>query len=301
MSMMAQWATPLVELEWLRDRCEARVYAKVETVNPTGSHKDRESAVVIAEARRQGYRAVGCASTGNAAISLSAYAFMDDMPCHIWVAADIRPEKLALIKMFHPQLHVVAEGYEEAVRLSNSQMEEEGIYNANPGSCRAKIVGNAAIGREIAEQIQPTVVICPANNGTHILGVWEGLRETCPEVRMIGAVAPETKVADSIGGFHRFEGQALSQMVKESGGGFVTVGDAELRAATLELARHGFVVEPAAAASVAALTHLDLTSSDVVCCTITGSGMKYPALMAAVLGEEKARLPKSRTSPCPVA
>jgi threonine synthase len=231
---------------------------------------------------------------------LSAYAFMNDMPCHIWVAASIRPEKLVLIKMFHPQLHVVAEGYEEAVRLSNSQMEEEGIYNANPGSCRAKIVGNAAIGREMAGQIrliqvQPTIVVCPANNGTHILGVWEGVRETFPDVRMVGAVAPQTEVADSIGGFHRFEGQALSRMVEDSQGRFVTVSDAELQAATLELVRHGFVVEPAAAASVAALTHLDLTSSDVVCCTITGSGMKYPSLMAAVLGEEKARLPKSRT------
>ena len=67
--------TPLIKIEKMSDRLKLNVYGKIETVNQTGSHKDRESVRIVSDALDRGYSSIGCASTGNAAISVSAYSY----------------------------------------------------------------------------------------------------------------------------------------------------------------------------------------------------------------------------------
>jgi len=62
--------TPLKFLRTFSKAHNARIYGKLELFNPTGSHKDRESWEVLRDMKNKGFDAVGCASTGNAAISL---------------------------------------------------------------------------------------------------------------------------------------------------------------------------------------------------------------------------------------
>jgi len=275
--------TPLIKFKEIGKGLKVDVYGKIETVNPTGSHKDRESLQVISEVRKCGYRGVGCASTGNAAISLAAYSYMNGVPCHIYVSERISRERLALIKTFLPVIKRVKGGYAEAIELSNEEMEKSGIYNANPGKCQAKIVGNSFIGKEIAGEIKPDFVICPTNNGTHLIGVWEGLKETGLKPRMVAAVAEETKIADSIHGFHKLEEPKLSAALRESNGPIIKVTDHEIGEATALLLKEGIIAEPASAASVAAINHINFEKKDVICCTITGSGMKFPKTMRKAL------------------
>ena len=52
----------------------AKVYLKVEGMNPTGSFKDRGMTMAITDAARNGAKAVVCASTGNTSASAAAYA-----------------------------------------------------------------------------------------------------------------------------------------------------------------------------------------------------------------------------------
>jgi len=275
--------TPLVKLEKLSEFYRLNIYGKVEAVNPTGSHKDRESREVIAEAVNKGFSGVGCASTGNAAISVSAYAYMAGLGCDIYVSKTISPEKMALIEMFKPRIHVVDGGYHEAIDVSNREIEEKRLYNANPGSCEAKLRGNAGIGREIARELFPTYVVCPTNNGTHFAGVWMGLVEVGKRPVMVAATAKNTEIADSISGFHQLEGKAFQNALKESKGIVVDVSDSEIVQALRMLYKDGIVAEPSAAASVAAIQHLNCDRDDVLCCTITGSGMKFPKLIGKIL------------------
>ncbi len=275
--------TPLIRLEKPSELFRLNVYGKIEAVNPTGSHKDRESMEAISEAVKEGFSGIGCASTGNAAISISAYSYMAGLGCDIYVSKNISPEKMALIEMFKPRIHVVDGGYHEAVEVSNQEIEEKAIYNANPGRCRAKLRGNAEIGREIARRISPTHVICPTNNGTHFTGVWMGLKEGGERPIMVASTAENTKIADSIQGFHQIEGKAFQDALNESKGIIVDVSDDEIIQALRMLYREGIVAEPAAAASLAAIQHLNCDRNDVLCCTITGSGMKFPRLIGRLL------------------
>ncbi len=259
-----------------------KVYGKMETANPTGSHKDRESLEVLRDAIRKGYREVGCASTGNAAISLAALSHMSGLKCHIYLPRTILREKLALIRSFGPIVHVIRGHYGKAVRESEEEMERLGIYMANPGVCHPKIVGNSRIGQEISEAVKPDFVVCPTNNGTHVVGVWNGLRKCGCKPRIMAATARNTRIADSIGGFHRSEGPTFDQMLHDSGARIVNVTDKEIMVALSLLQRDGVIAEPAGAAGVAALHHLKAYGHPIVCCTITGSGLKFPSVLERV-------------------
>ena len=260
-----------------------RIYGKIETRNPTGSHKDRESLDVIRDALSHGYHAVGCASTGNAAISLAALSSMIGLTCHIYVSSGISKEKLNLIRSFHPILHRVDGSYEQAVHESNVEMREDNIYVANPGQCRAKIEGDKKIGLEIANKISPDVLVCPANNGTHIIGVWEGIKEKNLRPVTIAATAKRTTIADSIGGFHRFEADRWKGFLRNSATQVINVNDSQIQNAMNLLLRDGIITEPAGATSLAALDHLDIQKNYTICCTITGSGLKFPRMLQRLL------------------
>jgi threonine synthase len=67
-------STPLVHAPRLSERVGAEVWLKLEGLNPTGSFKDRGMTCAVSAAVRDGAEAVICASTGNTAASLAAYA-----------------------------------------------------------------------------------------------------------------------------------------------------------------------------------------------------------------------------------
>lgn len=285
--------TPCIELAQASAHYGCRVFGKIEIRNPTGSHKDRENLEAIRDAIAHGFNAVGCASTGNAAISLAALANMIGLECHIYVSSGISKEKLNLIRAFHPILHRVSGGYEQAVHESNEEMREENIYVANPGQCRAKIEGDKKIGMEIANEISPDVLVCPANNGTHLIGVWEGIKQERLNPITIAATAKRTDIADSISGFHRFEGPRWENFLHLSRTRVINIADQQIRNALNLLLQDGIIAEPAAATSLAAVGHLNVAKRTIVCCTITGSGIKFPHLLEKLLNS-RASAPKKR-------
>ncbi len=67
-------STPLVHAPRLSERVGADIWLKIEGANPTGSFKDRGMTCAVSAAVREGAEAVICASTGNTAASLAAYA-----------------------------------------------------------------------------------------------------------------------------------------------------------------------------------------------------------------------------------
>src|SRR4051812_9121104 len=67
-------STPLVHAPAVSEAAGAEVWLKLEGANPTGSFKDRGMTCAVSDAVRNGAKAVICASTGNTAASLAAYA-----------------------------------------------------------------------------------------------------------------------------------------------------------------------------------------------------------------------------------
>src|ERR1700757_2249805 len=71
---LGEGSTPLVLAPRLSERTGAEVWLKLEGANPTGSFKDRGMTWAVSYAVKRGAKAAVCASTGNPAASLAAYA-----------------------------------------------------------------------------------------------------------------------------------------------------------------------------------------------------------------------------------
>ncbi|MGC9208508.1 MAG: PLP-dependent lyase/thiolase [Nitrososphaeria archaeon] len=215
-SIKSIYPTPLVRLPELSKRLDNEIFAKLELYNPTGSHKDRESIAVLDNLSR---KEVVIASTGNAAISLSALALGYGVKVHVFVSKSISKERLSFIKTFRPVLHLVEGSYSDAIRQSEEFATRNGIESANPGKNFNKILGDSSIGEEIGRQLSGNLdyIIVPTNNGTLLSGIWLGIKKTA-RPRMIAAVAPNSVLMESIAGYHRFDGGELDRAISESGG-----------------------------------------------------------------------------------
>jgi threonine synthase len=290
---MKAYATPLVKFELLSREIGSDVYGKLEYVNPTGSHKDRESRNVLRDALAEGFGEVAVASTGNAAVSLAAHSVAQGVRCHVFASEKISEEKSKLISSFGGELHKVGGGLREAHAECVRFVERHGVYDANPGRNVKKIEGDAAIGEEIAAQLEerPSHVLIPTNNGTLLSGIWMGFKRTPVRPRMVAATAPATEIADSIAGFNRLDGAALDSAIGESDGLVVNVDDRSIIQATLSLMKEGVFCEPASATSLAALRRLhselhELTGPAVL--LITGTALKYPSRIGSILSSRPA-------------
>src|SRR4051794_40568200 len=78
---LEEGSTPLVPAPVLSERLGASVWLKIEGANPTGSFKDRGMTCAVSAAVREGAEVVLCASTGNTAASLAAYAGRAGLRC----------------------------------------------------------------------------------------------------------------------------------------------------------------------------------------------------------------------------
>ena len=294
-----------------------RVLLKDEGRNPTGSLKDRASSVGAAHAASSGYRAVTCASTGNAASSLAGMSAQLGLHAYIFVPASVSQAKLTQMLIYGATVFLVRGMYEDAFTLSMDAATRFEWYNRNSAINPLLVEGKKTAGLEIAEQTGadlPDVVVVPLGDGCTLAGTWKGLREMhalglSPRVpRIIGVQAAgaapiaaalvedrevtpveSATIADGIAvGTPRNWRKALNA-VRASGGTIVTVSDEEIMDAMRLLARiTGVWGEPAALAGIAALPYLreqGLVGRDErVLVLLTGHGLKDPATARQAAG-----------------
>jgi threonine synthase len=290
-----------------------RLFLKDEGRNPTGSFKDRASAVGVAKALEFGYQAIACASTGNAASSLAGMAASVGLPAFIFVPERAPEPKVAQLLMFGATVFRVRGTYEQAFDLCRAACERFRWYNRNSGTNPYLVEGKKTAGLEIAEQFLraglldgelPDWVAVSVGDGCTIGGITKGLHEfkrlglARAMPRMLGVQAAgaspivrafESKadvvpsgaetVADSIAvGTPRNWRRALA-WVRASRGAMIAVSDDAILDAMRTTARLGAAfAEPAAAASVAGLRAA--VSAGIVpagaaaLAVITGNGLK---------------------------
>lgn len=280
--VLGEGSTPLVSREG--------VLFKLEYLNPSGSFKDRGTAVSLWLAKRLGYRTAVEDSSGNTALSVATYGAALGIRVRLHMPATAAPGKIGLARALGAE--VVAEG-SRAEAAARARAEAGDAFYVAHLTSPVFTEGMKAVGRELCD-LRGYDIFVPASSGTLLIGLWEGLRECGGDARLIAVQAAEAaslkgrvKVLAEVGGPRSSLADALvvkspprigdmAEAVRSSGGGVVVVGDEALRPAIKEVLRMGFIVEPSSAAVWAAYRALkevgDVGDPVLI---LTGSGLKY--------------------------
>jgi len=283
---------------------------KDDTVNPTGSFKDRPATVAVSKALEFGYEAVGCASTGNLAAATAAHASKAGLPCYVFIPADTEIDKVLQASTYGAEIIAVKGTYDDANRLAAQAADEYEWALVNINIRPYYVEGSKTLAFEICEQLgwrAPENLIVPVGSGALLCAIWRGLKQFLElglidelKTRIFAAqpegcspivdafksesedVIPVEKpatIAKSLAIGDPGDGVYALQAIRESGGAAVSATDEEILKAIRTLGEtEGIFAEPAGGVTIAVLEKLiesGLISSDeeVVCC-VTGSGFK---------------------------
>ncbi|GGN98072.1 threonine synthase [Haloarcula pellucida] len=298
--------TPLVRAPRLDDDVGATVHVKYEGANPTGTFKDRGSAVGVAAGAAAGDDAVGTVSHGNMARSMAAHAASAGLDCLVLVPADIPVERLALLARYDPTILRVEGDYGRLYRESLRVGSEAGVRFVNSDT-PLRVAGQGTTALEIAESFAPDVpdaVVLPVSSGGHASGVWKAFRDLSaadlvdrvPRLYFVqtSACAPIAEawarrddvvtpveagetVAYSIANADPPSGNRVLAAASETDGGVLAVDDDAILDARRALASSaGLFVESACATVLAGARRLhdrgDLVADDDVVLVATGTG-----------------------------
>ena len=120
---------------------------------PTGSLKDRASAIVTARALDQGIERIITASTGNAGVAQAAMSNAAGLPGVVVVPEAAPPAKVAQLVVFGAQLLLVRGNYDAAFDLAVAASRELGWYCRNTAMNPFTAEGKKTVAFEICEQL----------------------------------------------------------------------------------------------------------------------------------------------------
>jgi threonine synthase len=306
---LGEGGTPIFEIRGLEKELGLpSVWIKNEGQNPTGSHKDRMSPLIVARAVALKRSAVIAASSGNAGASLAAYSAAAGIHCKIVTTSQIHDAWEKAIRITGAEIIKVSDSLErwEMVR---KMVETQDIYPATNyhlppvGSNLFGVQGYVTVALEIVEQMRgilPTAIVVPCARGDLIWGIWAGLNEAkrmrwIDRLPRLYAVEPFPRLMKVLSGCdyrEEFEGdssllpsiggntvtyQSL-QAVKASGGAAVVVSNEEVGNAQSSLARKGVYAEGSSAATYIAVSKLvksgKIGEHDQVLMIVTAHGYK---------------------------
>ncbi|MDO5296602.1 MAG: threonine synthase [bacterium] len=284
------------------------LYVKDDGQNPTGSFKDRASAICVASALDNGIDLITAASTGNAASSLSGLCASVGLKTIIFVPEHAPQAKVTQLLMFGATVLKVRGTYDDAFELSMQATAKFGWYNRNTGFNPFLLEGKKTAALELWEDFGyrvPEYVAVGVGDGCIIGGLWKGFKDLqrlglidkLP--KLIGVQAEGSSVlskafkngdkvvaepdadtyADSISvGMPRAAAIALKG-VRDSGGFFITVPDSKIMEAQVMLAKYsGVFGEPAGATPLAGirrcLEEKLIDHQAEICVLVTGNGLK---------------------------
>ncbi len=268
-----------------------RLWVKDDSRNPSGSLKDRASAIAVALAQALGRETVATASTGNAAAALAALSAAAGLASVIFVPQAAPRAKIAQHLAYGSRVLAVEGSYDDAFDLCVAACDALGWYNRNTGYNPFMTEGKKTVALELAAQmaqahggeqpfLAPDAVLVPVGDGCIIGGVHKGFQDLLalgwirrmPRIYGIqstqssalyrawqtGLEIPEpveaTTRADSIGVNAPRDPVKALRAVRETGGAFLAVEDSAILQAILPLARRvGVFPEPAGAAAYAGL------------------------------------------------
>ena len=188
--------TPMVELPHLAPSPGIRLYAKLESANPTGSVKDRIALSMLEDARASGALAPGQTilepSSGNTGISLAMIGRLMGHPVRIVMPDNTTVEREQLLRLYGAEIVASpgAEGSNGAIRAAQE------LSAADPSLFMPFQYGNAANPRAHEEATGPEILaavpdvdlfVAGLGTGGTLTGVGRFLKRERPGVRLIAA------------------------------------------------------------------------------------------------------------------
>src|SRR5512135_3755652 len=172
-----------------------QLFIKDERQGPTGSFKDRQAAVTIAALKEAGITEMVAASTGNVAISYSAYASRAGVKLWAFVTSLVPAVKMREIALYGSQVVKVTGSYDQAKQVASEFARQRNLYQDLGARTITSIEAMKTIAFEIAEQLTmkygpppgstdkapkwrtPDWYIQAISGGMGPLGVYKGFRE----------------------------------------------------------------------------------------------------------------------------
>ncbi|HEY0375556.1 MAG TPA: threonine synthase [Pyrinomonadaceae bacterium] len=193
--------TPLYDAPRAARYCGLRrLTLKHQGCNPTGSFKDTGMTVAVTQAVRLGVETVVCASTGNTAASLAAYAARAGLQCAILVPrGQISHAKLAQSLDYGAAVLELDGNFDDAMRVIRELAEDESIYLVNSIN-PFRIEGQKTVAAELLHQRGwrvPSHVVVPGGNLGNSAALGKGFRELL-DLRLIDRL-PKLSVVQAAG------------------------------------------------------------------------------------------------------
>ena len=291
---LGEASTPIVE----RRVMGARVYFKLEHLNPTGSFKDRGVVEALSHSYKMGFRSVVEDSSGNTGISVAAYASALGVEALIVVPRSAPEGKKNLLKTLGARVIEAQDrglAYKQALELSRKHAYIAHLWNP------LFIEGVKTMAYESFEQgFSGNFIITPVGSGTLMLGLYWGFKDLVeagvldhtPRVIAVqgASLSPlydklcktkpscESMLADGIMVPDPPRIDDLINALRESRGSVHVVCNDDVVRGLKLLVKMGFIVEPTSAVSIAVLEELVndgvIGAGDTVLIPLTGSGLK---------------------------
>ncbi|HTV90437.1 MAG TPA: pyridoxal-phosphate dependent enzyme [Stellaceae bacterium] len=302
--------TPLVARDW----AGAPVCFKLESQMPTGSFKDRGTAVMLDHLLAVGVGPVHEDSSGNAGASIATYAAAAGLACTIYVPAAAPRGKIAQIAAAGASVRAIAGTRQDVTAAALAAASGGSSFYASHNWQPFFIEGTKTLAYELWEQLgfrAPDNIVVPTGYGSNILGLDRGFDELLrrgeinrlPRLFAVQAAncaafaaawaagaddcvpfAPAPTIADGIATIKPVRGREVLAALRRSGGAVIAVPEADIAPALLALGRIGLFVEPTAATAGAALSRLFadgvIRPAETTVAVLTGHGLKATDKMA---------------------
>ena len=304
--------TPLVQAKRLGElKGFSNLYLKNESINPTGSFKDRGMSVAISKAREFHLKNIAIPTAGNAGGSAAAYAAKAGQEAFIFMPNDTPKAFQVECDQYGANVEMIDGLISDCGKIVGERKEKEGWFDISTLKEPYRVEGKKTMGYELAEQFNwelPDVIIYPTGGGTGIIGMWKAFDEM-ETMGWIGSHRPKmisvqakgcSPIVDAFDqGLDRaqpFQNPKTSALglrvpaavgdflilnsIRESEGVALSVTDDELMTGTKQIgSSEGIFSAPEGGATVAALPKLldrgIIKPNDRIVLFITGSGLKY--------------------------
>lgn len=296
--------TPLVRLRL--SGVDGPLWAKLETVQPTGSFKVRGALAACAAYAAEGARIV-TASAGNHGLGIAYAATRLGVPATVVVPETASPVKVARLRSFDVDLRQIGHDYDEAEQTALEIASAEGRF-VSPYNDPHVIAGQATVAHELLEQVEPgergepVTVVVPVGGGGLAAGIsltladgagWRIVGVEAAESRAVSAamaaghvvpVRVGPTIADGLAG--NIEAESITPgLLAEAGTQVCAAPESAIRSAVAQLATEaGLVVEGSGAAGVAALKEGVVEPAGRTVVLLTGRNIAVP-LLREILAE----------------
>ena len=296
---LGEGRTPLVQT----NSNSGSVWLKLEYQNPTGSYKDRGSAVLTSFLAGRGVKSVVEDSSGNAGASLAAYAARSGIEARVFVPETASGPKRSQIEYYGAEMVSVPGPRVNAARAVREAVTGEVVY-ASHAFMPFGLLGIASIAYEIIAELggkAPGTVIAPVGHGGLLYGVIQGFKalKTAAVVKeepfyvgvQSAGCAPifdafesheftlrepleSDTIAEGVRVSHPVRGMGILREIAGGNGRIMQVADPELLDSYHDLAKRGFFVEPTSALPWAVLPKLSWNIPEPIVVILTGAGFK---------------------------